>query len=162
MQFNMIIAAIDVEDDLAAGVLRAAHALARKDGAKLEVVMVWPPLAAYSPTFSGDIAAGAGAVSQAAVEQHREGRGLCKTRLEELIAKHAPGAAATVLDGDAADETGKRAAEVGADLIVAGSHQRGFWGALWRGSASREVVHDAPCAVFLVTRPFAEKLSAGG
>lgn len=161
MKFRTIIAAIDVNDDLAAGVLRAAQSFADRDGATLEAVSVWPSLAAYSPTFSGDLAAGAGAVNQAAVEQHREGRKACAARLAELAAQFAPRARPVVLDGEPADAAGRYAAKIGADLIVAGSHQRGFWGSLWQGGASRAVVHDAPCAVFLVTKPFAEKLAAG-
>ena len=49
MQFKSIIAAIDLEDDLAEGVVRAAESLSQKDGAKLEVVSVWPALTASSP-----------------------------------------------------------------------------------------------------------------
>lgn len=162
MKFRTIIAAIDINDDLAEDVLRTAQSLADRDGARLDAVTVWPLAAAYSPTFSGDFAAGAGAVNQAAVEQHREGRETCKKRLADLVAEHAPRAKPVVLDGDPADMTGKHAAEISADLIVAGSHQRGFWGSLWRGSASREVIHDAPCAVFLVTKRFAEKLVVEG
>lgn len=160
MKFGTIIAAIDINDELADDVLRVAQSLAERDDAQLEAVMVWPTVAVYSPTFSGDFAAGAGAVNQAAIEQHREGREMCEKRLADLVSEHAPRAKPVVLDGDAADETGKHAAEIGADLIVAGSHQRGFWGSLWRGSASREVIHDAPCAVFLVTKRFAEKIAA--
>jgi len=162
MKFKTIIAAIDVNDDLADDVLRAAQSLAQKDGAVLQAVTVWPPLSAYTPAFSGDIAAGAAAVNQAAVDQHREGRELCEKRFADLIAQNAPKAKPVLLDGDPADKTAEYAAQCGADLIVTGSHQRGFWGALWQGSASREVIHDAPCAVFLVTKRFVEKLGEGG
>jgi nucleotide-binding universal stress UspA family protein len=161
MQFKKIIAAIDTNDELADDVLRTAQSLADKDGATLDAVTVWPPLSAYTPSFSGDIAVGAAAVNQAAVDQHREGRALCEKKLAAMVSKYAPRAAKIVLDGDPADKTGQYAAESNADLIVTGSHQRGFWGALWQGSASREVIHDAPCAVFLVTKRFVKKLSGG-
>jgi len=42
-----------------------------------------------------------------------------------------------------------------ADLIVVGSHGRGFWGRLTLGSVSDAVVHHAPCSV-LVARADAE------
>ena len=58
----------------------------------------------------------------------------------------------------AATAFGAYAEKTGADLIVTGSHQRGIWGALVHGSASREVIHDAPCAVFVVTRRYADKV----
>ena len=37
-----------------------------------------------------------------------------------------------------------------ADMIIVGSHGRGFWGRLALGSVSDEVVHHAPCSVLVV------------
>ncbi len=159
MQFKSIVAAIDVDDDLAVGVLKAAQSLAQKDGAGLQVVSVWPSVSAVTPTFSAEIAASSSVVSQAAVEQHRAGRESCQNRLAEIAAKHAPGAKPVMLDGDPADATAEYALKIGADLIVTGSHQRNFWNTLFQGSASRELVREAPCAVFLVTKAFASTLA---
>ncbi len=159
MQFRSIIAAIDIDDDLAIGVLKAAQGLAQKDGAGLQVVSVWPSVSAVTPTFSAEISASSSVLSQATIEQHRIGRENCENRLAEVAAKHAPGAMAIVLDGDPADATAEYAAENGADLIVTGSHQRNFWNTLFQGSASRELVREAPCAVFLVTKAFASTLA---
>ena len=44
IKFQTIIAAINLEDDLARGVLATAIALAKRDDAKLWVVDVWMPL----------------------------------------------------------------------------------------------------------------------
>ncbi len=41
------------------------------------------------------------------------------------------------------------AKEWNADLIVVGSHGRGFWGRLTLGSVSDAIVHHAPCSVFI-------------
>ena len=41
------------------------------------------------------------------------------------------------------------AAKLGSDLIVVGSHGRGFWGRML-GSVSNGVVHHAPCSVLVV------------
>lgn len=156
MQFKRIIAAVDVSDDLAPTVLKAAQSLAGRDGAALAAVSVWAPLS--TAPLGGDAGASAAVASQAAIEQHRVGRQSCHDRLNELVAKTAPEAETVILDGEAADETTRYAEKTGADLIVTGSHQRGFWGSLLHGSASREVVHDAPCAVFIVTRRCAETI----
>ena len=40
----------------------------------------------------------------------------------------------------------------GADLIIVGSHGRGFWGRMALGSVSDSVVHSAPCSVLIVRR----------
>jgi len=45
-----------------------------------------------------------------------------------------------------------KAKEWNADLIVVGSHGRGFWGRLL-GSVSDGVVHHAECSVLVVRRP---------
>lgn len=37
-----------------------------------------------------------------------------------------------------------------ADLIVVGSHGRGFWGRLIVGSVADSIVHHAPCSVLIV------------
>lgn len=44
----------------------------------------------------------------------------------------------------------ERAVAEQADLIVVGSHGRGFWGRLTLGSVSDAVVHHAPCSVLVV------------
>jgi nucleotide-binding universal stress UspA family protein len=36
-----------------------------------------------------------------------------------------------------------------ADLIIVGSHGRGFWGRLTLGSVSDAIIHHAPCSVFI-------------
>ena len=41
------------------------------------------------------------------------------------------------------------AEEWGADLIIVGSHGRGFWGRLTLGSVSDALVHHAPCSVLV-------------
>lgn len=45
------------------------------------------------------------------------------------------------------------ASEWGADLILMGSHGRGFWQRVYLGSVSAAVVHHAPCSVLIVRSP---------
>ena len=54
-----------------------------------------------------------------------------------------------VLRGSPDQEILNKAKEWNADLIVVGSHGRGFWGRLL-GSVSNGVVHHAPCSVLVV------------
>ena len=158
MQFKRIIAAIDVHDDLAEKVLAAAHSLAARDGAALAAVSVWPAMSTSAVGVGGEGGASAAVTSQAALEQHRLGRESCHDKLKALAAATASDADVLILDGDAADEIADYAKKAGADLIVTGSHQRGFWGALMHGSSSRGLIHDAPCAVFVITKRCAETM----
>ncbi len=159
MQFKSIIAAIDIDDDLAEGVIRTADSLAQKDGATLQVVSVWPVLAASGAGFSAELGGSSAIVTEALMEQHREGRKESLESLQAMTNRLAPGASAVMLDGEAPDEVADYAEKQGADLIVTGSHQRNFWGSLFQGSASMELVREAPCAVFLVTKAFADTLT---
>lgn len=71
-----------------------------------------------------------------------------KKRIEE----QAPVSVTTaVLRGFADKMIVEKAAEWGADLIVVGSHGRGFWGRLL-GSVSDGVVHHASCNVMVVRK----------
>ncbi|MBK8464745.1 MAG: universal stress protein [Chloracidobacterium sp.] len=57
-----------------------------------------------------------------------------------------------VLRGPPDQQIIEKANEWNADLIVVGSHGRGFWGRLL-GSVSNGVVHHAPCSVLVVRKP---------
>jgi nucleotide-binding universal stress UspA family protein len=48
------------------------------------------------------------------------------------------------------------AKEWNADLIVVGSHGRGFWGRMLLGSVTDALVHHAPCSVLVVRQTNAE------
>lgn len=58
-----------------------------------------------------------------------------------------------VVKGSPERELIDAAAEWRADLIVVGSHGRGFWGRLTLGSVTDAVVHHAPCSVLVVRPP---------
>jgi nucleotide-binding universal stress UspA family protein len=74
---------------------------------------------------------------------------------ETDIRKHLPGIALNltteVLRGAPDQQIIEMAKEWNADLIVVGSHGRGFWGRLL-GSVSDGVVHHAPCSVLVVRK----------
>ena len=59
---------------------------------------------------------------------------------------------AEILIGSPGKSIVDEAATWGADLIVMGSHGRGFWQRVYLGSVSNSVVHHAPCSVLIVRK----------
>jgi nucleotide-binding universal stress UspA family protein len=55
-----------------------------------------------------------------------------------------------VVKGSPKQEIVQEAENWGADLIIMGSHGRGFWRRSLLGSVSESVVHHAPCSVLVV------------
>lgn len=158
MKHAIIVAAIDLDDDLADAVVLAGLGLARKDNARLHVVSAWPPLATAAG-YVADIAPVAAApLTEEAIAADREARAGHEKRLKNRVGALAPDAIIRALDGEPAHAIAAYAQEVDADLIVTGSHQRGFWARLFQGASSRELIREAPCGVLLVTRPYAEKV----
>lgn len=68
------------------------------------------------------------------------------------VSEHLPGIEVTeeALMGTPNRVIVDKAAEWGADVIVVGSHGRGFWGRVMLGSVSDTVLHHAPCSVLVV------------
>jgi nucleotide-binding universal stress UspA family protein len=71
----------------------------------------------------------------------------------KIISERCPGAdvRVEVVRGKPATCITDLAGSAGADLIVVGSHGRGFWGRML-GSVSNAVVNHAPCSVMIVRR----------
>lgn len=57
-----------------------------------------------------------------------------------------------VKKGSPEREIVETAQEWQADLVVVGSHGRGFWGRMLVGSVSDAVMHHAPCSVLIIRR----------
>lgn len=78
----------------------------------------------------------------------------CVAAAERQIRECLPGAQISVetmtTSGSAERAVIEEAERWGADLIVTGSHGRGFWGRAFIGSVSRGIVHHAPCSVLVV------------
>jgi nucleotide-binding universal stress UspA family protein len=161
MLFKTIVASIQVHDDLARAVLAAATSLARYDAA-LHVVSAWPTITPGVAGFAAEAGALAGPLTQEAIAADRGARLADEAALKALAAEFAPRAATAMLDGEPGEAVTAYARRVEADVIVTGSHQKGFWGSLIAGTASRDLVREAPCAIFLVTRPYAEKIARAG
>lgn len=74
-----------------------------------------------------------------------------KERIEKEFADHAVSTTTEVFRGSPDRYIVDKAKDWNADLIVVGSHGRGFWGRLL-GSVSNGVVHHAPCTVLVVRK----------
>ena len=73
-------------------------------------------------------------------------------RLQRVLESRVDGA---LLDGSTAPAIAERAAKVGADLIVMGSHGRTGASRLWLGSVADAVIRSAPIPVLMVRNPAA-------
>jgi len=161
MKFKTIIAAINMDDDLAPGVLKTAIMLAKRDQAMLWVVDVWPDLNYSMATGIADpLGATAMLPSEANLEADRIARNEREKELKAKANKELPGSEAIILVGEPAKEITDFAQEKNADLIVVGTHQKGAWKAMFDGAPSRDIVREAPCAVFLVPKSFAGKITS--
>lgn len=58
-----------------------------------------------------------------------------------------------IRNGSPGREIVEAAIEWNADVVVVGSHGRGFWGRMMIGSVSDAVMHHAPCSVLIVRKP---------
>jgi len=158
MKFQTIIAAINLEDDLARGVLATAIALAKRDDAKLWVVDVWMPLRyAMATGISDPLGATAMIPSAADLEADNEARLMQEKELQALCTEMDADAKALMLEGEPGKAIAQFAREKNADLIVVGTHQKGAWKALFSGAPSRDIVRDAPCAILLVPKAMIER-----
>ncbi len=158
MQFHTIVAAINLDDDLAHGVLETAAALANRDKANLWVVDVWPDLPfALGAGIANPLSATAMTPSAANIDADKAARAVRVTELETLVFRSAPGAKAVVLGGEPAEEITNFARDKQADLLVVGTHQKGNWSAFFDGAPSRDIVRNAPCAIFLVPKAHRKK-----
>ena len=148
--FKTIVAAVDVNDDLGHAVLKTAADLAERLGARLHVVDAWPKLAGVGFPY-------ARRAEIAELKKHESERQKRLAELEARVARVALNAIVMAPVGDEADTLETYLENEKADLLVIGSHQKGPLKKLLSGSVSSELIHDAPCAVLLVNKAFAER-----
>jgi nucleotide-binding universal stress UspA family protein len=124
--------------------LPLALGLARRAGAKLELVQVFTPLAtAYAehPVWNDN--------SLEALLKQRQQDYLDDTA--KRLAKLSPGTVSTtVLEGGVVEEITARVEKTGADLIVMTTHGRGPLGRFWLGSVADALVRKSPAPLLLV------------
>ena len=97
-------------------------------------------------------------IEQAGHNQAKEFVEESAAQLRSLFSGVALDLTTEVLDGSPERVIVEKAESWNADLIVIGSHGRGFWSRTMIGSVSDSVVHHAPCSVLVVrTAPDSKK-----
>jgi len=152
MQVNTIVTAVDLDDDLCEAVIRAGIALAERFGARLHVIDAWPPLKDIGFPY-------ARRAEIKEIKRDDAARDARRKALEERVSKLEPRAITMVPVGDASDAVTTYARNEGADLLVLGTHQKGLFERMMSGGESAEIIHEAPCGVFLVTPGLAKRLT---
>lgn len=146
-----ILIATDGSDYSKAAVEICCESLIRQDNANVLIVSAFEdayPIMAEPFAISAEYYQ---KVEDAVMEQ-------CETFVEdaaEMVRSRFPAGGfpltTEVLRGAPDHQIVEKAKEWGADIIVVGSHGRGFWGRLL-GSVSDGVVHHAPCSVLVVRK----------
>lgn len=147
-----ILIATDGSDYSAAAVNECCRMIIRPDDAEVLIVSAYEnayPMAAEPFAISAEY------YQQMDNAVREQASGFIESAIEQIRAAF-PSAEVSisteVLRGSPAQQIVERAKEWNADLIVVGSHGRGFWGRML-GSVSNGVVHHAPCSVLVVRKP---------
>ncbi len=141
IEYSTVLAAVDLTDEAPEVI---ATALAATGGGVLHVMTVIRPL---SHAYTGLEVAG---LAAAALNFESKAEASARKSLAALCDDHRiSNPQLTITFGVPAQEIKKHAREIGADLIVMGSHGRHGLGLLL-GSTANGVLHDAPCDVLTV------------
>lgn len=137
LRYNSILVAIDLTEE-SAQVLKKASLIA--EGSTVNVVHVSQPLAQL---YGGEIGIN---LSSVEADLHKQ----AKTMLAERVGPfNVPDEKQHLSVGSPASEIRRCAEEIGADLIVIGTHSRHGLGMLL-GSTANGVLHGTPCDVLTV------------
>ena len=152
ININTVVAAVDVDDDLADAVLKTAASLSEIFSASLHVVDVVAPMKGFETLHAMD-------ATMHNVEAHQQAEAARLEQLTSLVSKVMPSAKSTVVRGSPGEAVADYAKKNDADLLIIGSHQKGWWETLTSGAASPELVREAPCAVYVVTKEAARNVA---
>lgn len=153
MHLKTIVTAVDLDDDLSDAVIRTGISMAERFGAKLHVIDAWPPLKNIGFPYAMK-------ATIMEIEKSHADRAQRRETLEARVRALEPRAVTMVPVGEAPEAIATYARNENADLLVIGSHQKGLFERMMSGGQSAAIIHDAPCAVLLVTPGFAEALAA--
>lgn len=130
---------------------KAAAQICKDFAGKVDALKVVSVFEAFAPMAAEPFAVSADYYQQLEKAAHDQAEGFVKEVTGEFRAAF-PNAtiSSEVTMGSPNRIIVDAATEWGADLIVVGSHGRGFWGRVMLGSVSDAVLHNAPCSVMVV------------
>ena len=146
-----IIVTTDGSDFSRAAVERSCQIVAAPEKTEIKIVSVYeivePIDISVSPEFSKEIETSA----------RNKAEGFAAQAAQAILERFPEIRLSTIVATGAADEILIDAArEWQADMIVIGSHGRGFWERMLIGSITDSLVHHAPCSVLVVKKQDAE------
>lgn len=146
-----ILIATDGSEYSRAAARESCETFARTKETEVKVVSVYEnsfPIAGEPFALSADY-------QQQIENEARAMAGKYAAEAKEIIREGCPDVALTteIRQGSPGREIVEAARDWPADLIIVGSHGRGFWGRMLVGSTSDAVMHHAPCSVMIVRRP---------
>lgn len=149
-----ILIGVDGSEFSRAAIEKCCRMAVKPDNTEIKILSVFEPVYpvaaepfAISPEYVQEMENAArkqaGEIVSAAEKQIRECLSVSAVQITSKIAR-----------GSAEQSIIEEAETWGADLIVVGSHGRGFWGRMFLGSVSQSVIQHAPCSVLVVrSRP---------
>jgi nucleotide-binding universal stress UspA family protein len=144
-----IVLATDGSEFSIAAVKKCCELFGDKPGLKIKVTSVFEEDYAIA---AEPFAVSAELYREISESAERQAKFAC-SNAADLIRRSCPSGAPEItheiIKGNPEQEIVEIARSWGADLIVVGSHGRGFWGRLL-GSVSDGVLHHAPCSVLVV------------
>lgn len=144
-----IVLATDGSEFSRAAVAKCCELFGEKQDLQIKIVSVFEEdyaLAAEPFAVSAELYR---EISEAAQRQSEHACTVAENLVRQQCGASQPQISHEVVKGNAEQEVVEIARTWGADLIIVGSHGRGFWGRLL-GSVSDAVVHHAPCSVLVV------------
>ncbi|HLM61015.1 MAG TPA: universal stress protein, partial [Pyrinomonadaceae bacterium] len=124
----------------------------RSEGTEIEIVSVYEnvyPVAAEPFAVSAEYVQ---EMEDAARNQAHNFAAEAQKQIRECLPGLSAELTTKVVKGSPDQAVVEEAENWAADLLVVGSHGRGFWGRMFLGSVSQSVINHAPCSVLVVRR----------
>ena len=131
-----------------AAIDKACDFVEGKESISLRVISVYEPAVPMAGEPFALTAEYYQQLDDVAKQQAEDAAKNCEEQIRKRISNPQP--TTVVMFGRPAQSIVEEAERWGADLVVVGSHGRGFWNRLAIGSVSDAVLHHSPCSVLVV------------